>query len=80
MPTIKTVSRNTGVWCNGSIPVSKTVGVGSNPATPANNRMCPKLVSEGSHKAPHLPRWFESSHPDKKIYTKICLFGIVFVY
>jgi len=27
--------------------------------------MCPKLVSEGSHKAPHLPRWFESSHPDK---------------
>lgn len=28
--------------------------------------MCPKLVSEGSHKAPHLPRWFESSHPDKK--------------
>ena len=25
----------TGVWCNGSMPVSKTVDGGSNPSTPA---------------------------------------------
>ena len=25
-----------GVWCNGSMPVSKTVDGGSNPSTPAN--------------------------------------------
>ena len=28
-----------GVWCNGNIPVSKTVDVGSIPATPALNKM-----------------------------------------
>ena len=33
--------------------------------------MCPKLVSEGSHKAPHLPSWFESSHPDKNLYKDL---------
>ena len=26
---------NIGEWCNGSIPVSKTVGQGSNPCSPA---------------------------------------------
>ena len=28
-----------GVWCNGSIPVSKTVGQGSNPCAPATNNL-----------------------------------------
>ena len=28
-----------GVWCNGSIPVSKTVGESSNLSTPANGEI-----------------------------------------
>lgn len=41
--------------------------------------MCPKLVSEGSHKAPLTPRWFESSHPDKNFCKKF-VFLAQFLY
>ena len=38
------IIRNTGVWCKGSIPVSKTVGESSNLSTPARNWSVAQLV------------------------------------
>lgn len=34
--SIPSVHPNIGAWCNGSMPVSKTVDGGSNPSAPAN--------------------------------------------
>lgn len=36
--------RNTGVWFNGRIGVSKTFDVGSIPTTPANSKYYPKDI------------------------------------
>lgn len=37
---------NIGVWCNGSIPVSKTVDGGSNPSAPARGlQLYPKTTN-----------------------------------